>query len=42
MSFRSFVKAVLPVMVGIFLAGIIMDAMRDNNIVNRAISGFDA
>lgn len=36
------VKLVLLVMVGIFGAGYIMNAMRSNSWVSSAISGYDA
>ena len=29
-------------MAGIFLAGLVMNAMRQNDIVSRAIAGYDA
>ena len=34
-------KNVAVVMVGVFLAGYIMNALRDNDIVKSAIDGFD-
>lgn len=35
-------KLVAMVMAGVFAAGYLMNAMRDNDIVKSAISGFDA
>lgn len=42
MNLTGLAKAVVPVVVGVFLAGLIMNALRDQPIVDSAISGFDA
>lgn len=42
MTFGSIVKAALPVIVGVFVAGLIMNALRDNAVVRQAIDGFDS
>ncbi|MGB0749707.1 MAG: hypothetical protein ACPGO3_13265 [Magnetospiraceae bacterium] len=39
---KIFFKAMLPVVAGVFVAGLLMNALRDNEIVDQAISGFDS
>ncbi|MET4701981.1 hypothetical protein ABIE65_005030 [Constrictibacter sp. MBR-5] len=41
MNVNGLVKSVVPVIIGVFLAGYIMNALRDNSIVASAIDGFD-
>ncbi|WP_375595855.1 hypothetical protein ABWI00_06055 [Algihabitans albus] len=42
MSFNSVAKGVVPVVLGIFIAGLLMNALRDNDFVRDAIKGFDS
>ena len=42
MSFNGLIKGALPVIVGVFAAGLIMNALRDNAFVKNAIDGFDS
>ncbi|WP_299394627.1 hypothetical protein [Pelagibius sp.] len=41
MTINSVVKAAVPVVIGVFLAGLLMNALRDNDFVKNAIDGFD-
>lgn len=36
------VKAAIPVVIGVVLAGFLMNALRDNEYVKKAIDGFDS
>lgn len=42
MNVNKLAQGVVPVVLGIFIAGLIMNALRDNSIVQDAISGYDA
>ena len=42
MNLNSLVKAAVPVVIGIFAAGLVMNALRDNNFVRQAIKGYDS
>lgn len=42
MNPTTLAKNVIPVVIGVFVAGLIMNALRDQDLVNQAISGFDA
>ncbi|WP_290899739.1 hypothetical protein [Hoeflea sp.] len=39
---KGFLTAAAAAAVGVFVAGWIMNAMRDNDVVKSAINGFDA
>lgn len=41
MNLNSIAKGVVPVVLGVFLAGLLMNALRDNDFVKDAINGFD-
>lgn len=42
MSINSLVKGAVPVILGVFVAGLLMNALRDNSFVRNAIDGFDS
>lgn len=42
MKFDEMALTVALVAVGVFVAGYVMNALRDNDIVSSAIDGFDA
>lgn len=42
MNINSLLKAAVPVVLGVFVAGALMNALRDNDFVKNAIRGFDA
>tara|TARA_X000000368_G_scaffold383658_1_gene341708 strand:- start:8139 stop:8267 length:129 start_codon:yes stop_codon:yes gene_type:complete len=42
MKLGSAPKTVLLTALGVFIAGVAMNALRDNDFVKNAISGFDA
>lgn len=39
---KTFVTAAAATVVGVFVAGLVMNQFRDNNIVRNAIKGYDA
>jgi hypothetical protein len=41
MNINSLAKATVPVVLGVFIAGLLMNALRDNDFVKNAINGFD-
>lgn len=41
MNPTALLKATVPVIIGVILAGFILNALRDNELVNQAIAGFD-
>ena len=41
MEIDKILKGAVPVMVGIFLAGVVMNALRDNGVVMNAIKGYN-
>lgn len=42
MKFPTLLKNLVPVVVGVVIAGILMNALRDNEYVKKAIDGFDS
>lgn len=42
MNITAIAKAALPVVIGVFIAGLLMNALRDNDFVRSAIDGFDS
>jgi len=41
MKIVQILKATVPVVIGVIAAGLIMNALRDTDFINRAINGFD-
>ena len=41
MNVNKVLMATVPVVLGVFVAGLIMNALRDNDFVKNAIDGFD-
>lgn len=41
MNVASLARAVVPVVLGVIIAGYLLNTFRDNEIVNQAIAGFD-
>ena len=42
MKFAALFKAAVPVVIGVIAAGFLMNALRDNEYVAKAIDGFDS
>ena len=42
MTVNQVIKGAVPVIIGVFLAGFLMNAMRDVDFVRQAIDGFDS
>lgn len=42
MKFAGMLKATIPVVIGVIAAGVLMNALRDNEYVKKAIDGFDS
>ncbi len=42
MNVNQVVKAAVPVVIGVMVAGFILNALRDNDFVKNIINGFDS
>lgn len=42
MRIGTLLKAAIPVIIGVIAAGVLMNALRDNEYVKKAINGFDS